>query len=750
MARILFLIISCLFIANQAVIAAPLDYTDVGLPIARIHTAEEHQAGSQVWWINSDEHNRIYISSSNGLARWDGERWEQFNTPKESIVRSFVQWHDGRFYAGTNNDLGYFSDESTGNMQWTSLLPHWRGLPGDIGEVMSVAANSHYVAYSSQYKLLLWNNRKLTEIPAANTGSQRLFSVDDMLLVKPENSPFIHHITESGQLEPTSWRLPEGATLRMVVSQGNGTLVVLTTFDGMFRLTETRSEQVLSADDFAQGEMLYNGIQASDGYFYITSIQNGIYVIDSEFNVLRNYQEQHGIGAQTVLAVHEDKTGNIWVTGEPNLSVFAPPHLRSRQMFAGVSSNIDAIELEQGVMLASGMAAYQYQPSTNRQPPYFEQVPGMQQKVWHYERLDEQTMLISAAQGVYAMDIRDNRLVGEPRQVVKARNVQEIKAVMGLGLVYAGDENYLYRIQRVDGEWQYAIVQGLRNQFEYVLVEYSENTQPSEEVVWASASDGTLYRLANIDAQGSVGQLDVFDPDKFNLGNDNVALFLIGGRVHIGTSEGIYLYTPNKPNPLTLLEQVPDILKTPGKDVFLLEQTHDGRLLYQSGAHTGIASKLEDEWLVDEWMFNPFNRSGVRGLHLYNDAIWFSNAVGDAFRFSQNKHPQPPAARLLFHSIEDINDGALMTNFTPGNPLSAIPNERNSIRIAFSLPDHSSPLPPQYRTRMHGQRHLNWTKWSSEAHKDFPLLAGGNYTFEVEARNGWGRVVQGQLQLNNR
>lgn len=736
---------------NFAASTKASEYQDVGYPIVRQFSSDTHQSGSQVWWIEHDENNLIYFATSNGMSRWDGENWEQFKTPNKSIVRSLTRWTDGNYYAGTINDVGYFDTSKTGAAAWQSLSSNWEGDASKLGETWSVASNEQQVIYSTKYAILSWNGQTLQQVENLQANGYRVFNVNGELLLMGNIHNQVHRITDS--LEPTAealpWKAPLKLDVKSILYNRKGEVLLVSMNKGIYKLEDETFIEVVSPQQLPEGTRLYNAIQANDGYYYLASLYDGIFILDEEFNLVRQYEEKHGIGNSVVLAVHEDTQGSIWLAGEPNISAMAPPHLRSIHRHAPNKSGPEKLIATQGKIFSIGAGVHQYRQNKNPlYPPIFESDGTFDEKVWDIEIIGDE-LLVSAETGVFAFDYIDGQIGATSTRLMKGNNIQALSTLPNTSITYVAENSNLYRLSKEQGQWQSVEIEGLSNQFEYVQLEYDKATKAGDEIIWASGSDTTLYRLAEVDEHGQAGSIQVFDPKEHNLGNDNVAPFLINGQIQIGISDGIYTYSDGLTEPLQLRQDVPDVLKTKGKDVFLLQKDSTGRLTYHAGPNTGVAQlNTDNTWITTEAPFYPFKRTGVRSFLNYNNATWLKTNTGQIYRFSEAMLEKMPAlAKLNLQSITNINDESLISKFKSDEILASIPYNKNSIRIAFALADHSTPFQTEYRARISGQGHQNWTRWSAEAHKDFPLLAGGDYLFEVQARDPWQRIQASKLEF---
>lgn len=727
------------------------EYQDVGYPIVRHFTSDMHRNGSQNWAIGHDENNLIYFANSIGMSSWDGENWQQFFTPNKSIVRSLTRWTDGNFYAGTMNDVGLYAKDSTGKLTWKSLLSKRQGDATELGDTLSVASNDKQVIYSTKYAVLSWNGEKLQAVKNLQGDGFRVFNVDGKIMLMGKQHRQVYQISDEATptAEPLNWQVPGHLDIKKMLHSHKGEVVLVSSDNGIFKLLGTTFVPVVSPQQFPVKALLQDAIQARDGYYYVASISHGVFILDENFVLLRQYQDKHGIGHSVVLALHEDMQGNIWIGGEPNISVMAPPHLRSLHVNSDGNPTLGKLLSVDGQLLSAGRGLYRYQPNKDPlQPPGFEPVGQFNEYIWDVEIVENQ-MLVGAESGLYAFDYANGNIGNEATQVLKANYVRALSLLPGTSTLYVGDEEYIYRLNKQIEQWQSVQIKGVRNQFEYVQLEYKASAQGIGEVLWASGADSTLYRLSGIDAQGKPNNIQAFPAKKFGLGRENVAPFLIDENILIGTSEGAFTFTSDPKKPFKLKLDVPQVMKTPGIDVFLLQKDKQGRLLYRTGPHTGVARLDGDKnWQTIEQPFSPFHLSGVLSFIYFNEAIWLKVNTGEIYRFSEKMlDHMPPLAKLNLRSITNINDESTLSNFASNESLPAIPYSKNSIRIDFALAAHSTPVQSEYRARISGQGHQNWTKWSTEAHKDFPLLAGGDYLFEVQARDPWQRVQQTKFEF---
>src|SRR5687768_16144722 len=97
-----------------------LSQNTIGLPQIINFNNNQFQGGSQTWDIRQDEVGRMYFANNEGLLTYDGSSWKIYPQPNKSILRS-IALDRTRIYAGGQDELGYFSPDAQGILQYTSL-----------------------------------------------------------------------------------------------------------------------------------------------------------------------------------------------------------------------------------------------------------------------------------------------------------------------------------------------------------------------------------------------------------------------------------------------------------------------------------------------------------------------------------------------------------------------------------------------------------------------------------------------------
>ena len=734
-------------VLGGGVIAAEAnEYQQVGLPLTQSYDPDDFGAHVQNWAVTQGSDGRIYVGNGNGLLAWDGEQWHRYSTPNQSRVRALLEWHDGRIYVGTVNDIGYYAADEKGVMSYTSLLDPETGERKLFGETWSIAATDEYIIFNTDKQVYSYNGESLVEVSSAQFGAGRLFNLHGQVflftdagqtvLISPADLPQVQDFSIPG--------LPTGIKVRDILNGPAGEQLIVTAEHGVYSWTDVGAKVILPAESFGDGVDIYSGFRASDGYYYLGSRRSGLFVLNPDFTLLRRYGRKDGTGLDTVLDISEDKQGGIWFSGLPGVSRMIPPHLYSD--YGSKQQNIGFPDLYdwRGEPMLAAFSIYQLAAADNiLDSPKFMPLPGWDHRSNSILDLGTEA-LVAATGGVFNLQISSaGKLVAEP----DARPVLEVMFANHLVLapavsassypaVYVATSAGLYRLEKSLGYWQSVQIPGIDEPLLYLSFDPQGN-------LWAGTSNQRMFLIAASQLAQRQPQVVLFDSSN-GLGSNNVYPFTLADKFYIGTDNGLYDYSPERQPEFQPAPGFPEIFSTPEKDFFRWLVDSKGNFWYRIGNHTGVAWRQADgSYLADEKVAKPLpNRSATGFFEAADGAILISQADGGVFRLGPSLatgiNPAMPApGSLRITQVSNLDNGEVLYGGYGPVQIPELSAEASSLRVNFALSDFSLPEKTLYRSRLSGSD--TWTDWQRETWRDFTRLQGGQYQFELQAKDGWGR-----------
>lgn len=140
---------------------------------------------------------------------------------------------------------------------------------------------------------------------------------------------------------------------------------------------------------------------------------------------------------------------------------------------------------------------------------------------------------------------------------------------------------------------------------------------------------------------------------------------------------------------------------------------------------------------MDELLY-PISKTAVRAILQRDDEIWIGGDNGVTIIKTSVKDPAlETKSQLLIRNITLGNDSIIWGGYGKmPETLPAISHENHNLRIVFSLDHEAMVGETLYRHRLNGGQ---WSAWADDHDAEYLNLTAGNYTFEVQALDAFGR-----------
>ena len=108
-----------LFVHNS--LLAQLQNTS-GIPFIKNFTEAETISDLEIFDISQGGKGEMYFATRKGLLVYDGIRWKNYASGLESDLRAILYKDDGHIYTSGHGGFGYWSENSKGILEYTSLF----------------------------------------------------------------------------------------------------------------------------------------------------------------------------------------------------------------------------------------------------------------------------------------------------------------------------------------------------------------------------------------------------------------------------------------------------------------------------------------------------------------------------------------------------------------------------------------------------------------------------------------------------
>ncbi|MFD1095085.1 helix-turn-helix and ligand-binding sensor domain-containing protein [Salegentibacter chungangensis] len=288
----------CWFVTTAQTLSPPIEN----------HTSVYYEAASQNWGIAIDQDGIVYTANHQGLLSFDGQRWQLYPLETGAIIRSVYPYGD-RVYTGSYKEFGYWSRDAEGQLEYTSLIPHFENYEMKSEEIWQIVAFEEDVYFRSFNAIYKYDGSKVNLV--AETAVNELCVYRGKLLVAVGKKG-LFQLNNKELIPLENQEILEGETVLDIETDDDeliiGTRNELFKYDG---------ERVVSFPDEALNTELSSSefnrmLKFSENKLLIGTIQNGLLSYDLRTEKYEVYNRNVGLQNNTVLGIAKTN-GNVWL-----------------------------------------------------------------------------------------------------------------------------------------------------------------------------------------------------------------------------------------------------------------------------------------------------------------------------------------------------------------------------------------------------------------------------------------------------
>jgi len=695
-----------------------------GLPLISTFLPENYQAHGQNWGIIQDRDGLLYFANTDGLIlQFDGVTWRNIPVSNGSIVRSLAIDTAGTIYAGAQNEFGYLAADSTGTLQYISLLSALDSSNRDFGNVWQIHATPGGVYFSTRKYLFRLETKGEIRVWKAPTSFQSAFYL-------PEYGIFIHQ-TGNGLMalkDDSLQLLPGGDSFSgdrvyAVLPGPNEQLLIGSRNSGLSLLKQGRVMQgPEKINAWLTENQIYHGLRLREGGYAFATIRGGMLVLDQNLNTAVVISKDAGIPDNNVWFVLQDRDGALWMaTNRGIVQVQYPSPLTVFDPRTGLEGNVQDIVRHHGIIYAAtGLGLYRKNYSGPLEEAYgFDPVPDLKSQCWALLSLTDR-LLVSCNLGVYQLDDRGISRITEKSAWKMIRSAPDPNRIF-LGLDDGVASLYKYGVDWRD-----------EGRLPGISAEARTIAEDKAGDLWIGTVYEGIYRIRF----GAPG-IKTFTVDHFDTANGlpavNYNLVFPGiDQLLFGTSNGIYLYEETSAvfSPLDLISR-----DSRQASYTMLSVARNGDIWFNRNERPALIRS--DTLHYRKFMGVP--KSSLYTFYPETDGTLWMGGTGGILRYypsvagDEALEFRTVIRRIAINSDSTIFGGANMKSFR----MPDITYAQHDLRFEYAALSFTDPGHNEYQYLLEGFDR-SWSRWTSETRKDYTHIPEGRYTFRVRSRNVFG------------
>ncbi len=709
-----------------------------GKPPVRSYSMAEYGGHLTNWVVRQAPDQRIVVGGGDGLVIFDGASWQAIRARHRGRIRVMEIDEAGRIWTGSPDEFGYFEPGSDGGLVYHSLSDRLPEEQRNIGEIFSVQLIGDAVYFQGLRHLFRWHEGELSVIQSPDFIFSTTLNHHGRFLVRIRDR--LHDYTEfpaDGNVpEPEpGWRSPEGPRLSFLKSWPDGRILMGSIRDGLYWLSDGEPERLETDFDFSES-WPFRAIPTSDGGMLVASLHQGLFHLGPNGEALEQVTHRNGLAVNGIGDLTIDHENGIWLAQAgaiARVDLFSGRRLYDADF--GLSAT-NALIPFQGRWLLGGRGGLSVLTADGHDASHLQTIEAPILEV--FEILDDgDGVLVTSIDGVHRIvpDL-ENLTVIEHERLLSDTYAYRLSRSRLRDAVYAELESGLGVLLKTDEGWHsLGRIEGVNHRATTIAEDAAGR-------VWVGTTAGRYYRLAWL---GDEIIVEAELAAEQGVPEGYAWAFNMGERMVLGTGDGGYrAIEPDavriEPDPDFRNDQLAE-----DRGVYRMHLASDGQVV----AGIGQGGLLWRGTLSDDGRFDWQGR----WLTDLEPAInWFIGERGDHLWIG--RHPgllrldwPPPEPETLPSRLQVVRAGFpdadqwLIAGPGVEGLVDRLPASAESLRFEYALTSYTAPDRTEYRVRLDGLER-EWSRWSHETRRDYTNLPGGDYVFQVEARNAAGQMFE--------
>jgi DNA-binding CsgD family transcriptional regulator len=720
---------------------------DVGLPFINNYSREDYDAGTQNWSITQDDQGIMYFANNKGILSYNGSKWDIFPLRNNSIVRTVFS-DNNKIYAGGNNEFGYFEKDEKGNFVYFSLSSELDSNYKNIDEIWRIFAIDDKIVFQSYFYIFIYSKSGLDIIePKSKFGFSYKVGEDFFIVDKKTGLYKLQGDKLEVLIEDEHFFIENELTFLIPHKYNN--FLIGTTNAGIFISNKkellpwnTEINEVLIKDQ------VYTGIVLKEEVFALGTIQNGVFILRNDGEVIQHLNRTKGLQNNTVLSLFYDHDKNLWLGLDNGIDML---ELNSPFTLLNYCSNIETayVSIVFGNKLYigtnQGLFVQKLDEIQNRNylDNKFEIVKGTRGQVWKLEIIDDK-LICGHNFGSFIINDKVATLVSD---IPGAWDFEIVpwNTNYVIGGTYTGLVLYKRNNNLQHGWESLGRVEGFNESSKELMFDENKN-------LWITHGLKGVFKLTLTDDFSKVKHIDHFKSDEGLITSPHT-LTKIQNKMYILSNDSLLFF--NYSNKKFSIDKKLVLLFNGITNMNKIIEDSNGDIWYFTDVSLGVFRLLEDGTYTK--ITSPFNRiqknfvsTPFENVYSIDKSNCFIGSQDGVLHYSSSTtkdyeihyHTYINVIKARSRNIDTINiQNSLSENIIQialKDSNTIIPYKYNSISFEFFTSYYEAPKFIDHSYRLLGYDE-QWSAWNNLTYKEYTNLREGDYVFEVKARNIYGQ-----------
>jgi signal transduction histidine kinase/DNA-binding response OmpR family regulator len=676
----------------------------------------------------------MYFGNTDGILEFDGRSWRLIKIPNNSVVRSLCIDNEGKIYVAASSEFGYLSPDSTGLLQFVSLLEYMEDKYKEFGDVWDVAAASHGVYFKTRDKIFRWRETKIKVFEPVNAF--RLYKINDDIYTRDAGTGLWKIGENSLELIPDGKAFAETGVFDML-SFGDRILVT-TSRDGLYLYDgKSFSKFETEADKYFFENRIYNASMLNDGRIAFATMRGGVVIVNADGSLSKIINSNNGLYSDIVYDVFADNQGGLWLAMADGIS-----RIESSPVFSfmpvkktGNKSITDLFRFGNKIYAANAFGLFFLDESAS----VFKSIPGFTEGGGNYISIGNELFAASNTV-IYRID-NNNKAVRLFNFEIPALNQSAIDS----SIVYVN-----YRIGLAFLKYENGNLKLVKDTTP-IGDEILSLTEDTDGSLWIETYYGGVVhiksdsgKLFSVTEENKI-EINRYTKDEGLPGNQ-YNIFSVDNKILFATDAGLYsfdkksetfvpesMFGPSFNDSTHIIEELEKdrsgnlwmLVKTKkGKELGKAVKQNDGKYLWKAHTAFRILDLSNINLLYPD--FDPETKKELLWISTGKELTIYDPEINENYDREFSTHIR----NVIINQDSSIYNGT----FYKHKDKMTLSFDKNNVLFKFSAASYIKPESNLYQYYLEGNDE-GWSQWSLEPVKAYTNLSGGDYVFHVRSRN---------------
>ncbi|TBW27188.1 histidine kinase [Gramella sp. KN1008] len=692
------------------------------LPPVVNYGPNQFSAGNQNWMIAEGGGENLYFANSTGLLEYNGENWNLYPVPNNTIIRS-VKVVEDRIYTGAYMEAGYWERNKYGRLEYTSLAPLFQDKISDGEQFWEIEFLDDLVAFRSFGGIYLYDpvkdQLKRMDNPVGQPISG-MFQLKNELYFQLVGNGLYRIDNGIPQLVISYEQLKDRAIVHLF-PLGND-LGFVTENSEFFRWDGAalkKYNEILSAR--LSYPNIFSALTLKDGAIILGTVGKGILHVNSRGELVNTFDQSNVLLNNTVLDLFRDSSGNIWAGLDYGISMIDPDSaFRSFQDNKGeIGSVYSSYEENGNLYLGTNQGLYLRRSNAEK----FVLIEDTKGQVWF---VDEVGGYIFCGHDTGTFIIEGNRATK-----ISDRLGTWVVKEYSENIFIQGHYNGISFLKFENGKFtDLPMLEEFPHSSKFIEIDKNRN-------VWVSNEHKGVFKM-NLSDSLFLPPREIRNYKFSEKSGITSSVFRFHDTLYYSSRQQIYQYndqTDHFTADNRLGEILNDIDRISGK---IISETDETRLwgFGDEGIFSVEPAQLDQDYTLDFIYIDQDFRNiavGYENISRIQENMYLLGVANGYVKFDlpleERALNKIKLQKVTVNKLDGPSEEAEM------DVAGSFDYQHNNISFHYSAPVHEKYLNAVYSYRLLGLT-PNWRKWDDNPVATFKNLDFGKYTFEVRARVG--------------